>query len=58
MRTALDRPEPSPRELAVRYLVSEAPVYRLLKAHDLVTSVTFIVMKGANKSAAKPWAQN
>jgi hypothetical protein len=37
-------PERSPRELAVRftderrYFVSEASVYRLLKAHDLITS--------------------
>lgn len=41
---ALERPELSPRELAVRftdterYFVSEASVYRLLKAHDLITS--------------------
>jgi putative transposase len=41
---ALEEPELSPRELAVRftdtqrYFVSEASVYRLLKAHDLVTS--------------------
>jgi hypothetical protein len=40
----LDQPELSPRELAVRftdeaeYFVSEASVYRLLKAHDLITS--------------------
>jgi hypothetical protein len=39
---ALDLPELSPRELAVRftderkYFVSEASVYRLLKAHDLI----------------------
>jgi hypothetical protein len=41
---ALDAPELSPRELATRftdtesYFVSEASVYRLLKAHDLITS--------------------
>jgi hypothetical protein len=41
---ALDEPELSPRELAVRftderrYFVSEASVYRLLKANDLLTS--------------------
>ena len=41
---ALEQPELSPRELAVRftdeqsYFVSEASVYRLLKAHDLITS--------------------
>ena len=39
---ALDEPELSPRELAVTftdtkgYFVSEASVYRLLKAHDLI----------------------
>jgi hypothetical protein len=44
---ALDEPELSPRELAVRftdtrgYFVSEASVYRLLKAHDLITSPAF-----------------
>ncbi len=52
VRLALDEPELSPRELAVRftdterYFVSEASVYRLLKAHDLITSPAFIVMKG------------
>jgi transposase-like protein len=46
---ALDQPELSPRELAVRftdeqqYFVSEASVYRLLKAHDLITSPAYIV---------------
>ena len=41
---ALEEPELSPRELAVRftdtkgYFVSEASVYRILKAHDLITS--------------------
>ena len=41
---ALENCEFSPRELAVRftderqYFVSEATVYRLLKAHDLITS--------------------
>jgi hypothetical protein len=44
----------SPRELAVRftdtesYFVSEASVYRLLKAHDLIASPAFIVMKAAD----------
>ena len=47
---ALDRPELSPRELAVTftdtegYFVSESSVYRLLKGHDLITSPAFIVM--------------
>jgi hypothetical protein len=42
---ALDRSELSPLELAVTftdvegYFVSESSVYRLLKAHDLTTSV-------------------
>ncbi len=41
----------SPRELAVRftdekiYFVSEASVYRLLQAHDLITSPAYIVIK-------------
>ena len=44
----------SPRELAVRftdaerYFVSEASVY-LLKAHNLITSPAFIVMKAAEE---------
>ena len=44
VKLALDEPELSPRELAVRftdtegYFVSEASVYRLLKAHELITS--------------------
>ncbi len=48
---ALDCPEMSPRELAAKftdtrkYYVSEASVYRLLKAHDLITSPAFIVIK-------------
>jgi hypothetical protein len=40
---ALEKPELSPRELAVSYtdrgqFVSESSVYRLLKAQDLITS--------------------
>ena len=52
---ALDKPELSPRELAVTftdtesYFVSEASVYRLLKANDLITSPAFIVLKAANE---------
>jgi transposase-like protein len=51
---ALERPELSARELAVlfteqqRYFVSESSVYRLLKAHDLITSPAFILMKAAD----------
>lgn len=52
---ALAEPELSPRELAVRftdtqkYFVSEASVYRLLKAHDLITSPAFVVLKAAHE---------
>jgi putative transposase len=52
---ALAEPELSPREFAVRfikqdgYFVSEASVYRLLKAHDLITSPAFIVVKAADE---------
>ena len=52
---ALERSELSPRELGVtftdeqRYFVSEASGYRLLKAHDLITSPNFIVMKAARE---------
>src|SRR6185437_11424599 len=44
IQLALEEPALSPRELAVRftdsqrYFVSEASVYRLLKAHDLITT--------------------
>ena len=44
----------SPRELALRftderhYFVSEATVYRLLKAHDLITSPAYVVIKAAD----------
>jgi putative transposase len=56
---ALEQSELSPRELAVRftdersYFVSEATVYRLLKAHDLITSPAFIVMKAASEFTHK-----
>ena len=49
---ALDEPALSPRELAARftdtksYFISEASVYRLLKAQGLVTSPAFIVKGG------------
>ena len=61
---ALEQPELSPRELAVhftdkqRYFVSEASVYRLLKAHDLITSPTFVVIKAANEFKDKTIAPN
>ncbi|SHH19076.1 Homeodomain-like domain-containing protein [Cognatishimia maritima] len=52
---ALEEPELSPRELAVRitdtrrYFVSEASVYRLLKAKDLITSPACITIKAADE---------
>ncbi len=61
---ALEQSELSPRELAVRfsdergYFVSEASVYRLLKAHDLITSPSFIVMKAAKAFTDKTSAPN
>ena len=61
---ALDQPELSPRELAVRftdeekYFVSEASVYRLLKAHDLITSPAYIVIKAAEEFRDKTTATN
>jgi len=61
---ALQVPELSPRELAVRftdekkYFVSEASVYRLLKAHDLITSPAYVVIKAANEFKDKTTAVN
>jgi len=51
----LKETELSPRELAVTfidtesYFVSEASTYRILKAHDLITSPAFIVIKAASE---------
>jgi hypothetical protein len=48
----LDETDLSLRVLAVRftdtkgYFVSVAPVYRLLKAHDLITQPAFIIIQG------------
>ena len=64
IRLALDEPALSPRELAVRftdtegYFVSEASVYRLLKAHDLIASPAFIVVKAADEFKDKTTAPN
>jgi transposase InsO family protein len=61
---ALDEPALSPRELAVHftdvegYFVSEASIYRLLKAHDLIASPAFIVMKAADEFKDKTPAPN
>ena len=41
-----------------RYFVSEASVYRLLKAHDLITSPAFILMKAADTFAEPTTAPN
>jgi transposase-like protein len=64
LQLALDEPALSPRELAVRftdtksYFVSEASVYRLLKAHDLIASPAFIVIKAADAFKDKTTAPN
>src|SRR5271167_1514998 len=64
LELALKEPQLSPRELAVsfvdrqQYFVSEASVYRLLKAHDLITSPAFIVMKAADEFKDKTTAPN
>ncbi len=61
---ALEQSELSPRELAVRftdemhYFVSEATVYRLLKAHDLITSPVFVVIKVAEAFHTKTTCAN
>ena len=61
---ALDQSELSPRELAVRftdekrYFVSEATVYRLLKAHDLITSPAYVVIKAADAFHTKTTRPN
>ena len=64
IRLALDEPALSPRESALRfidtegYFVSEASVYRLLKAHDLIASPAFIVTKAADEFKDKTTAPN
>lgn len=55
LKLALDKPELSPRELAVSYtdkkayFVCESSVYRLLKAHDLITSPAYILISASDK---------
>ena len=64
LELALDLPELSSRELAVRftdqerYFVSEASVYRLLKAHDLISSPAYIVIKASDEFKNKTTAPN
>ena len=61
---ALKEPELSPRELAVTftdrqgYFVSEASVYRLLKARDLITSPAFILLKAGDAFSNPTTAPN
>ena len=61
---ALEVPELSPRELAVRftdqesYFVSETSVYRLLKSRDLIPSPAFIQIKAAEEFDTKTTAPN
>jgi len=61
---ALEQPELSPRELAVSFtdskaqFISEASVYRLLKAAGLITSPAYIVMKAADEFRDKTTAPN
>lgn len=64
VKLALKETELSPRELAVtftdreKYFVSEASTYRILKAHDLITSPAFIVIKAASEFKDKTTAIN
>jgi transposase InsO family protein len=64
VKLALKETELSPRELAVTftdkesYFVSEASAYRILKAHDLITSPAFIVIKAADEFKDKTTAIN
>ena len=61
---ALEELELSPRELAVRftdtkgYFVSEASVYWILKADDLITSPAFVVIQAADEFRDKTTAPN
>ena len=61
---ALEEPDFSPRELAVRFTdtrkhyVSEASAYRILKAHDLIASPAFIVVKAADEFRDKTTRPN
>ena len=61
---ALQESELSPRELAVqftdteRYFVSEASVYRILKAYDLITSPAYVVLSAADEFRDKTTRPN
>ena len=64
VQLALNRPELSPRELAVlftdthKYFVSERSVHRFLKECDLITSPAFIVIKAADSFKDKTTRPN
>ncbi|MFZ1947602.1 MAG: IS3 family transposase [bacterium] len=55
VETALDHPEKSPRELAWHitdkrgYYISESSVYRILKAHDLISTPAFTVLSARDR---------
>lgn len=64
IQLALEQPDLSPRELAVRftdtqrYYVSESSVYRILKEQDLITSPAWIVIRAADEFRDKTTAPN
>ena len=55
VKTALEQPEKSPRELAwyltdvEEYFISESSVYRILKAYDLVTCPAFQMITASDR---------
>lgn len=59
VEVALDKPEMSCRELAYhitdtkKWFISESSVYRILKAHNLITSPAFIVNEAADEFKEK-----
>ena len=64
MEVALELPELSPRELAVcfthtySYYVSESTMYRFLKAHGLIISPEFVVIRASNEFKDKTTGVN
>lgn len=61
---ALDQPDLSPRELAVRFTderkhyISEASAYRILKERDLIASPAFVVVRAADEFQDKTTRPN
>jgi transposase InsO family protein len=55
VEVALEKPELSPRQLACHitdnegWFISESSVYRILKAHDLVTSPAYVLISAADE---------